>query len=92
MQVIWDPEKRQKNLAKHGLDFADARAVFLGAVFTFEDKRQSYGEQRLVALGMLGENVVAIAFTEPNDDVIRPISMRKATRNEQQIYYRKLRD
>ena len=59
---------------------------------TFEDKRQSYGEQRLVALGMLEDLVVAIAFTEPDDDLIRPISMRKATRNEQQIYYDKLPD
>ena len=92
MQVIWDPEKRQKNLANHGLDFADAHAVFRGVVFSFEDKRRSYGEQRLVALGMLEDVVVAIAFTEPDDDLLRIISMRKATRNEQRIYFKKLSD
>ena len=27
MHLIWDPEKRQNNLAKHGLDFIDAVAV-----------------------------------------------------------------
>ncbi len=41
---------------------------------------------------MLGDVVVAIAFTEPADDLIRPISMRKAKRNEQQIYYDNLPD
>jgi uncharacterized DUF497 family protein len=33
-----------------------------------------------------------IAFTEPEDDLIRFISMRKATRNEQRIYFEKLPD
>ncbi len=92
MQLIWDPEKRQRNLAKHGLDFADAHAVFRGAVFTFEDKRRRYGEQRLVALGMLENLAVAIAFTEPEDDSIRIVSMRKATGNEQQIYFEQFAD
>lgn len=92
MKLTWDPEKRRTNLAKHGLDFADARAVFQGAVFTFEDMRQSYGEQRLLALGLLEGIAVVIAFTEPEDDLIRLISMRKATRNEQKIYFEKLPD
>jgi hypothetical protein len=92
MELTWDEEKRRSNLAKHGLDFADAEQVFRGAVFTFEDKRRSYGEQRFVALGMLTEIVVVIAFTEPDEDSIRIISMRKAIRNEQQIYFAQLSD
>lgn len=92
MELIWDAEKRQSNLAKHGLDFADAEAVFRGAVFIFEDQRGTYGEQRFIGLGMLREIVVVIAFTEPEEDVIRIISMRKAIRNEQQIYFERLSD
>lgn len=92
MELTWDEEKRRSNLAKHGLDFADAHAVFRGAVFIFEDQRRSYGEQRFVALGMLREIVVVIAFTEHEEDLIRIISMRKAIRNEQQIYFEQLAD
>lgn len=92
MEVTWDEEKRRSNLAKHGLDFADAPTVFRGAVFVFEDPRRSYGEQRFVALGMLREIVVVIAFTEPEEDSIRIISMRKAIRNEQQIFFEQLAD
>ena len=92
MELTWDEEKRRSNLAKHGLDFADAEQVFRGAVFIFEDKRRSYGEQRFVALGMLNGIVVVIAFTEPDEDSIRIISMRKAIRNEQQIYFAQLSD
>ncbi len=90
MRLIWDHEKCQRNLSKHGLDFADAHAVFRGAVFTFEDKRHSYGEQRFAGLGMLEDLVVAIVFSEPEEDLIRIISMRRATRNEQQNYFEQL--
>lgn len=92
MELIWDPDKRLQNLAKHGLDFADAEVVFQGPVFLCEDRRQGYGEQRLSALGILEDVVVAIAFTEPEHDVIRIISMRKGTRNEQRIYFERLPD
>ena len=92
MELTWDEEKRRSNLARHGLDFADAEEVFRGAVLIFEDKRRSYGEQRFVALGMLSEIVVVIAFTEPEEDSIRIISMRKATRNEQRIFFEQLSD
>ncbi len=41
---------------------------------------------------MLEDLVVVIAFTEPDEDLIRLISMRKAMRNEQQVYVKKLSD
>ncbi|MEW5805058.1 MAG: BrnT family toxin [bacterium] len=81
MKFTWDEEKRKANLVKHGIDFADAKAVFAGATFTFEDDRFPYGEQRFITLGMLEGKVVVIVHTERNK-VIRVISMRKATRNE----------
>lgn len=56
---------------------------------TFEDRRHDYGEQRFITPGMLREEVVVIATAE-TDQEIRVISMRKAERNEQEIYYREL--
>jgi hypothetical protein len=38
----WDEPKRQANLAKHGLDFADAEKVFAGPMVLFEDNRADY--------------------------------------------------
>ena len=73
------------------MDFMDAKAVFSGATFVFEDDRYSYGEQRCVTLGMLRNVVVVIAYTERNDR-IRIISMRKATKNEQKIYFQGFTD
>jgi uncharacterized DUF497 family protein len=41
---------------------------------------------------MLKEIVVAVAFSEPEEDLLRIISMRKAIRKEQQIYFEQLSD
>jgi uncharacterized DUF497 family protein len=50
MQFAWDEAKRQVNLCKHGLDFADASAAFEGTTLTFEDDRFDYGEQCYITL------------------------------------------
>jgi hypothetical protein len=86
MKFEWDETKRQTNLRDHKLDFAEAEIVFSGITFTFEDDRFEYGEDRYITLGLLRETVVVIAHTERNDTV-RMISMRKATRNEQRLYF-----
>jgi uncharacterized protein len=67
MQFAWDEAKRQVNLRKHGLDFADASAVFEGMTLTFEDDRFDSGEQCYITLGLLHCRVVIIAHTEHND-------------------------
>ena len=86
MKISWNHTKQRKNLHKHGLDFSDAELVFAGATVTFDDDRYEYGENRFITLGMLYGAVVVIAHTE-EDEVIRILSMRKATKNEQKIYY-----
>lgn len=86
MQFAWDEAKRKANIIKHGIDFADAKTVFAGATFTIEDDRFVYDEQRFITLGMLKGMVVVIAHTE-QDDIIKIISMRKATKHEQKIYF-----
>lgn len=87
MKFTWDEAKRKANLAKHGFDFADAGAVFAGMTYTFGDDREYYGEERFITLGMLKGRTVLIAHTG-DDDEIRIISMRKATKNEQKKYFR----
>jgi uncharacterized protein len=86
MQFIWDEAKRRKNLAKHGLDFADAAIVFAGPMALFEDTRQTYGEQRMTGIGLLHTLVVLIVHVE-SDETIRIISMRKADSDETDLYY-----
>jgi uncharacterized protein len=89
MRFIWHESKRQDNLKKHGLDFADAERVFAGPTFTFEDDREDYGEQRWVTLGLLREKVVVIVHTETEEE-IRVISMREADKDEQLLFFTNL--
>lgn len=81
MRYEWDEAKRQSNIEKHGIDFIGIEEVFAGEIVTVLDDRFVYGEIRCVTVGLLNGRVVVIAHTE-TDDVIRIISVRKATKNE----------
>lgn len=87
MNFTWDETKRQTNLQKHGLDFADAEKVFNGPLVLFEDTRENYGEQRMIGIGLLDYLVVLMVHVE-SDDAIRIISMRKADSDETDLYYK----
>ena len=89
MRFIWDEAKRKSNLSKHGYDFADAKNVFQSPIVLAEDARTDYGEQRMLALGLLDTVVVLVVHVE-SDDTIRVISMRKANRHETNNYFEKI--
>ena len=59
----WDPQKRLRNLEKHGLDFADAGMFDWAAAVTGVDGRRDYGEKRETAVGLLAGQRVKITFT-----------------------------
>ena len=63
--------------------------MFGGSCVTFEDNRFDYGEERLITLGLLAGRVLVIAHA-PRNSATRIISMRKANRREQEIYYKRL--
>ncbi len=87
MQYSYDKNKKALNLAKHGLDFDDAKRVIKSnKTVTYEDDRFDYGEQRFITIGLLQNTLVAIVTSETENE-IRIISMRKADKNEQAIYY-----
>ena len=86
MAVEWDEAKRQSNLSKHGLDFADAEQIFEYDVWEIEDNRENYGEERLIAIGMLRGRVVVLVYT-PKANGLRAISFRKADSDEERLYF-----
>jgi uncharacterized protein len=46
MEFEWDEAKNRQNIAKHGIDFADARRIFDKPVLLRPDDRKDYGENR----------------------------------------------
>jgi uncharacterized DUF497 family protein len=91
MQYEWDEAKRQSNIQKHGIDFVGIEKVFAGQAITILDDRIDYGEPRFVTVGLLQGHVVVTAHTE-TDEVIRIISVRKATKNEEISYFKEVSD
>jgi uncharacterized DUF497 family protein len=89
MEFEWDEAKRLLNLEKHGIDFIHVEQVFEGETITILDDRFDYGEERFVTFGLLEGRVVAIAHTE-TDEVIRIISVRKATKYEEESYFKEI--
>jgi uncharacterized DUF497 family protein len=92
MNFEWDPQKNAENMAKHELDFADSPSIFRMPLRVSPDERQNYGENRWIGLGMLQGRVVVIVFTEPNEQTLRIISLRKALPYERKYYEQYLKD
>ncbi len=50
------------------------------------DDRFDYGEERWSGLGILGNRIVKIIYTELDEDNIRLISLRKALKDEREEF------
>jgi uncharacterized DUF497 family protein len=92
MKFAWDKRKNLVNVEKHGLDFADAQRIFEYPLLVNLDNRQDYGEDRWIGIGLLEMRVVVLVFTEPETDLIRIISFRKATSDERKKYEQAFKD
>jgi uncharacterized DUF497 family protein len=86
MKFEWDEEKNRINIVKHGFDFADAWEIFECPMLTAQDYRVDYGEDRWVGIGIFRDRIMVIVFTEPEENTIRVISVRKATKHERKAY------
>jgi uncharacterized protein len=85
--ITFDETKRQANIKRHGFDFVGVDTFFAGFTITREDNRQDYGEIRLQTLGLLQDVVVFVVHTARNEaDHI--ISIRKAEKHEERIYWK----
>lgn len=85
--VSFDETKRLSNIRKHGFDFVGCESVFEGFTITREDGLDAYGELRLQTLGLLIDTVVFIVHT-PRGELDHIISIRKAEKHEERIYWK----
>lgn len=86
MEFTWDEQKNRKNIAKHGFDFADAQIAFQDKLFVRQDRRKEYGENRYQGIGKISGVAVVAVFTIREPEIIRLISLRKASRIERKTY------
>lgn len=85
----WDEKKNEKNKIKHGLSFEQAKEVFYDdAAILFDDPDHSIGEERFIIIGRIkSQKICLVSHCYRNDNnVIRIISARKATKKETERY------
>jgi uncharacterized DUF497 family protein len=87
MSEPFDPAKRASNIAKHGVDLADADQLEWETVLVRADVRFSYPEPRMVAMGLIGPRLYVLVFTVERRG-LRAISLRKANNREIDRYLR----
>ena len=89
----WDPAKARTNQRKHGVTFEEAANLFDDPYALFEqDRTDETGETRWRAVGMAGALILLLVVhtirEEDQEEVIRLISARRATRKERNRYER----
>ncbi len=83
----WDMRKTGSNVRKHGVSFEDAATVFGDPLtVTIRDPAVPRGEMRFITIGqsLSGRTLVIVHLDD--DDTIRIISAREATKNEKRTY------
>lgn len=90
MRFEWDQNKNLVNIKKHKISFEEAETVFFDDnARLIPDPEHSIEEERFIILGFtikLRILVVVHSYKE-NDDLIRIISARRATKSEIKYYY-----
>ena len=85
----WDENKNEINKKKHGLSFEEAKEVFGDEnAILFDDPDHSLDEDRFLIIGAIKSSKICIVSHcyRDNDNVIRLISAREATKNEKRFY------
>lgn len=89
LRFEWDDRKSRENRRKHGVSFEEACTVFFDrhAVEFYDDEHAAW-EDRFLLLGMSAKLRILMVChcLREGGDVIRIVSARKATRNEQRHY------
>jgi uncharacterized DUF497 family protein len=90
VRFVWDPGKSAANLAARGFDFAFATLIFDGPTLEQADRREDYGEHRVVAIGLAQVIVLTVVYTDrrvrEGDIERRIISARRSNRRERKAY------
>ena len=91
IEFVWDPRKARSNAAKHGVSFEEAKTVFLDDnARLIDDPDHSGDEERFLLIGYSFQArclLVSHCYRE-SDSIIRLISARRATANEEKVYWR----
>lgn len=85
IQFEWDSKKAAVNQVKHGVSFDEAQTVFYDeSALLISDPDHSEDEERFVLLGLsrMARLLIVVHCYREDEEKIRIISARKATKKE----------
>jgi uncharacterized protein len=86
VRLTWDEAKRRANLARHGLDFADAWWV-LESRYRLDAQVMRGGEMRTLSFSYVVDRLAVLALVHlPREEAVRIVSFRHASAAEMETY------
>ena len=87
MRILWDPEKRQINLTKHGLDFLDCVSV-LDSPYRLDVESVRNRELRTQSFAYVFDVLAVLTVVHASrEDTMRIIRFRLASEEERTAYH-----
>ena len=87
MEIEYDPHKAETNLKKHGVSFDEATTALYDPMALVQEDMDSIGESRWILIGLSSKvNILTVVYTLRDEEIIRLISARQATRKEVKYY------
>lgn len=85
--ILWDDNKRQSNIEKHGLDFIDAVMV-LDSPYRLDVDSVRGGEQRTQSFAYVFDVLAVLTVVHvKHDAALRIVSFRPASEEERSSYH-----
>jgi uncharacterized DUF497 family protein len=83
----WDENKRQSNLQKHGLDFANAESV-LNSRYRLDVRVIRGEEERIQSFSYVMNRLAVLTLVHlERESITRIISFRPASKTESEVYH-----
>lgn len=89
----WSETKNKRNIRKHGISFQEAAEVFndQNAIEFHDEAHSKVGEDRYIVIGATNKCVILNVVYADKSGNIRIVTARRATSQEKEIYYERLR-
>jgi uncharacterized protein len=85
MKITFDPAKDEWTRRERGFSLSLGLTVIRNQVASQFDRRQDYGEDRIISYGYAGDRLHVCVYTVRGDE-LRIISVRKANKSEVKKY------
>ncbi|MFT5140790.1 MAG: uncharacterized DUF497 family protein [Rhodothermales bacterium] len=91
MRITWNPNKADANQRKHGVNLSEVEAVLHDPLSIITEDLSSIDEQRFLVLGVGDANRIYVVVYTYQENQIRLISARKASKAETKYYEKGIR-